>query len=260
MSDTPVKRLLDEAADPGDGSSLVRAALRGARADVPDAARMDMLARSIAGAVGGGGNGGGGGDGGGPSVGGGGGSGAGTGLIGGGKMALGGVAVATAIAVAVIAGRGTPTTTTTPLLAPSSRTTTTSPATTNGATASASVTPEEVATLDVHALPSAPPTGTTQAPKAAASARPSGSPEAEMALLKSAQDALGQSPSEALARCEEHAKAYPGGALSEEREVLAVDALLRLGRRDEAEARATRFRAAHPGSAYVRRLDTLLGR
>jgi hypothetical protein len=111
----------------------------------------------------------------------------------------------------------------------------------------------EVPTLDVRALPVVP--GAT----GSAAARPAGSPEAEMALLRSAQDALGSAPADALARSEEHAKTYPGGALAEEREVLAVDALLRLGRRREAEARAARFRAAHPASAYLRRLETLLG-
>jgi hypothetical protein len=77
-------------------------------------------------------------------------------------------------------------------------------------------------------------------------------------LLEAAQDKLASAPADALAKCDEHARAYPSGMLEAEREVLAVDALLRLGRRPEAEARAARFRASHPGSAYLRRLDTLL--
>jgi hypothetical protein len=85
-------------------------------------------------------------------------------------------------------------------------------------------------------------------------------PESEMDLLREAQGSLGSSPATTLARCEEHARLYPTGSLAEEREVLAVDALLRLGRRGEAEARAARFRGEHPGSAYLRRLDSLLDR
>ena len=80
-----------------------------------------------------------------------------------------------------------------------------------------------------------------------------------MALLRSAHDQLRQAPADALLRCAEHATTYPNGALAEEREVIAVDALLRLARRGEADARARRFRATHPGSAYVQRLDALLG-
>jgi hypothetical protein len=80
-----------------------------------------------------------------------------------------------------------------------------------------------------------------------------------MALLRQGQDALASAPAETLARCDEAARRFPRGALAQEREVLAVDALLRLGRRADAEARAARFRAVYPGSAYLRRLDTLLG-
>jgi hypothetical protein len=80
-----------------------------------------------------------------------------------------------------------------------------------------------------------------------------------MALLERAQQSLPNAPASALAGCVEHEKTYPIGTLAEEREVIAVDALIRLGRRPEAEARAKRFRLAHPGSGYVRRLDALLG-
>jgi hypothetical protein len=39
--------------------------------------------------------------------------------------------------------------------------------------------------------------------------------------------------------------------LAEQREVLAVRALLQLGRREEARARATRFRRHFPASRYL---------
>ena len=81
-----------------------------------------------------------------------------------------------------------------------------------------------------------------------------------MTLLREAQHAIDAAPATALARCEEHARHYPRGSLVQEREVLAIDALLRLGRRAEAEQRAARFEGEHPGSAYGRRIATLLGR
>ena len=80
-----------------------------------------------------------------------------------------------------------------------------------------------------------------------------------MQLLAEAQHALGSAPENALARTREHARAYPNGRLAEEREVIAIDALLRLHRRSEAERRAAAFRRAHPSSAHLGRISSLLG-
>ncbi|RLB57109.1 MAG: hypothetical protein DRJ42_01390 [Deltaproteobacteria bacterium] len=80
----------------------------------------------------------------------------------------------------------------------------------------------------------------------------------ELTLLQQAQDALGRAPGSALALADRHARDYPRGALAQEREVVAVDALLRLGRRSDAEARASRFRAVNPGSSQLRRIERLL--
>jgi outer membrane protein assembly factor BamD (BamD/ComL family) len=52
----------------------------------------------------------------------------------------------------------------------------------------------------------------------------------------------------ALAAVSEHEKRYPSGAHVEEREALAVQALARAGRGEEAAARANRFRKRFPGS------------
>ncbi len=81
---------------------------------------------------------------------------------------------------------------------------------------------------------------------------------AEVALLADAQAVLAQQPAESLARCEDHSRRFPRGTLVQEREVLAIDALVRLNRRAEAEARANRFRAAFPRSGHLRRIDALL--
>ncbi|MET0792442.1 MAG: hypothetical protein ABW061_13055, partial [Polyangiaceae bacterium] len=63
----------------------------------------------------------------------------------------------------------------------------------------------------------------------------------------------------ALVLAAEHAREFPAGVLTQEREVIAIDALLRLGRRSEAEARAASFHRQFPASAHGRRVDVLLG-
>lgn len=77
----------------------------------------------------------------------------------------------------------------------------------------------------------------------------------EVALLQTASTVLGANPAEALQLCEEHRKFYPGGAMSQEREMIAVTALVRLGRQEEAYARAEQFRRNYPKSAYLRQID-----
>jgi hypothetical protein len=79
----------------------------------------------------------------------------------------------------------------------------------------------------------------------------------ELSLIQAAQAAAGQ-PAKALHALNEHARIYPQGVLSQEREVLAISALLALGKRDEAEARAERPAREHPDSAHLRRVRVLL--
>jgi hypothetical protein len=97
------------------------------------------------------------------------------------------------------------------------------------------------------------------APMASASAQEAADPNLEAPLLRSAQDALRTNPSETLAKTQEHARKYPRGLLVQEREVMAIEALLKLGRRDEAASRAQRFSRSFPGSTHQRRIDALLG-
>jgi hypothetical protein len=87
-----------------------------------------------------------------------------------------------------------------------------------------------------------------------------GDAETEAHLLQRAQDALSGGPAQALALTEAHASRFPAGALGQEREVVAIQALVRLGRLEEARARGARFAAAFPGSAHRRRIDALLER
>lgn len=62
----------------------------------------------------------------------------------------------------------------------------------------------------------------------------------------------------ALEATEEHASAFPRGELSPEREAIAIDALLALGRSDEARARAERFASRWPSSVYAARVRRAL--
>ena len=84
-------------------------------------------------------------------------------------------------------------------------------------------------------------------------------PTAELALVRSAQDALRNSPARAIEFGQEHARRFGDGALVQEREVVVIDALHRLGRDEEARARAARFHERWPRSAHGRRVDVIVG-
>jgi hypothetical protein len=105
----------------------------------------------------------------------------------------------------------------------------------------------------------APPAATQSAPVAPREA----SPEPldlthEARLLERARSLLLSDPALALSTLERHATEAPHGTLKVERELLEVDALVRLGRRRDAEAKARSLRGDAPGSIYERRLDELL--
>jgi len=82
--------------------------------------------------------------------------------------------------------------------------------------------------------------------------------DSELSLLQRAQQAISHDPSQALALCTQHAQRFANGVFVQEREVLAIDALLRLGRVAEAQARAHAFDDHYPGSAHTRRIQALL--
>jgi hypothetical protein len=89
--------------------------------------------------------------------------------------------------------------------------------------------------------------------RAEASAAPS-----EMDLLRDARLALRQSPERALELAERHAQVYPQGRLTQERELLAISALVSLGRRTAALSRGARFERSFPSSPYRKQLGELL--
>jgi hypothetical protein len=87
-----------------------------------------------------------------------------------------------------------------------------------------------------------------------------GAAPSEMQLIRRAHLLTKSDPRAALRILAEHAARFPEGAFAQEREVLAIDALLHAGRKDEAQARGRRFMQDHPGSPHVPRLRALLTR
>lgn len=101
------------------------------------------------------------------------------------------------------------------------------------------------------------PTPTLPSPAPVASFDAAGISE-EAALLERARSALQGAPARALALTEEHQRAFPSGQLADERELVAVDALQRLGRTQEARQRAAPA-LARADSPYARRMRRILG-
>jgi hypothetical protein len=94
-----------------------------------------------------------------------------------------------------------------------------------------------------------------------ASAAPQGGSELarERALLDVARaDAAQGEPEQVLAVVAQHRRQFPRGRLTEEREALAIRALLSLGRTGEARQRAQTFRAAYPNSFLIPALESAL--
>jgi len=86
-----------------------------------------------------------------------------------------------------------------------------------------------------------------EAPKQQASAELS-----EAQILSEARRVLASDPRRALAGVQRHQQLFPSGALVQEREILAIEALRRLGREAEANARAQNFRSRFPSSIHGR--------
>jgi hypothetical protein len=139
---------------------------------------------------------------------------------------------------------------------------------TRGATARRSVdipAPTPVAPVPTPALKATanPPPSMTPPANASATASPATSSEIdplarEAALLEKARSTLESDPALSLATLETHAAEFPSGTLRLERELLAVDALRRLGRFTDARTRGEALLARAPGSIYVERVRAIL--
>jgi hypothetical protein len=64
----------------------------------------------------------------------------------------------------------------------------------------------------------------------------------------------------ALELTHEHARLFPKSALAQEREVIAIESLVQLGRKSEAERRGARFLTGHSHSTHARRVAAILGK
>jgi hypothetical protein len=98
---------------------------------------------------------------------------------------------------------------------------------------------------------------TRERAREAVSTEPATTVASEVELLLRARRALASDPAAALAIAAEHQAAYPRGSHVLEREVVAIDALLRLGRSPEARARRALVDASYPNALYGERIDRL---
>ncbi len=79
----------------------------------------------------------------------------------------------------------------------------------------------------------------------------------EVALLRDARLALGSNPGEALALAEQHRTLFAHGAMVQERELIAISALARLGRHTAVLSRAGQFERDFPNSPYRKQVSAL---
>ncbi len=113
--------------------------------------------------------------------------------------------------------------------------------------------PDSVPVRSVGDLPSATTSAARRAPPVADALT------LELRLVDGARVRLATDPTSALSQLDAHARDFPRGQLALERDVLRVDALLRLGRRSEAEAVARSLAARAPGSPQAERASDLTG-
>ncbi|HEX3769626.1 MAG TPA: hypothetical protein VHV30_02120 [Polyangiaceae bacterium] len=114
---------------------------------------------------------------------------------------------------------------------------------------------ERAPEVEAPEVPPAPATSPIEAPEnpPAETAAPS-----EGALLLRARQHLASDPGTTLALTDEASRRFPAGPLAPEREVLAIEALAKLGRSGEARARFATFRVRYPRSPHLARLDAVL--
>src|SRR5690606_23618942 len=102
----------------------------------------------------------------------------------------------------------------------------------------------------VPAPPKAPARTLAKAPVKA----PVEAPVDEVTLLEQARERMSTDPAGARDLAAEHARRFPSGAFSEEREALRIEASARLGEDAEAAQQYRSFERRYPRSPYQRRL------
>ncbi len=132
---------------------------------------------------------------------------------------------------------------------------------TNAASSTSTKAPVQPAEPDfVPDLPSVPDLATEPPP-----ARPQGDEDprmealtVEMRMLSHAREQLEEHPGEAYSILEQHRRQHPHGILREEREAFAIEALVSLEQREQAERRYYDFVREYPSSDFTARLASLL--
>jgi hypothetical protein len=81
----------------------------------------------------------------------------------------------------------------------------------------------------------------------------------EIRVLDEARRAIASGDSAAAKRAlEQHRRQHPRGALAEEAVLLQIESLVKQGKRSAARSLADRFRASHPNSPHLRRIESVL--
>ncbi len=80
----------------------------------------------------------------------------------------------------------------------------------------------------------------------------------ELGLLGPARQALKNNPRRALSLAKQHERQYPRGQLAQEREVIMIEALKRLGQKDQATSRGKQFEEQFPESAHQKKVHDSL--
>jgi hypothetical protein len=130
---------------------------------------------------------------------------------------------------------------------------------------------EPIGTISVDELPSAAPAvapSSISRPGSAVlvpSTKGASSPDAppsvsELEAARRAQATLASDPSRALVMADQLARDFPNGEFVQEREAIAVEALARVGRKDEALQRARALLRRFPRTPYAARLEMVIGR
>jgi hypothetical protein len=103
-----------------------------------------------------------------------------------------------------------------------------------------------------------PPEASAIAPSAAEPPAPTRSRGGEMDLLARAVASLASDPAKALAIAGDLERAYPDGMLQQERDVIAIKALVKLGDVERARSRLDQFRSRYPTSIHAAQLQSLV--
>lgn len=111
--------------------------------------------------------------------------------------------------------------------------------------------------MPVSVTPSAPLPSPARAKLAQPTAREAS--VSELDVTRRAQEALASDPSRALAMADELAQLFPSGEFVQERETIAVEALARLGRKDDAIQRGRQLLRRFPRTPYAARLEKVVG-